>query len=154
MRSWRILPILVLGSACGSPCGDIKRVPEGTRFRVEVIDELPESHRCHRYKVAPGDSFEVVAGETAVSETECKYTSASGPPIGPESEFVLIGCQPGSHLGVECGTSYAVCSSDSNLGSVDFLLIAPVPEAAPTTGHFIVQEAPPSNCPEVAACTD
>jgi hypothetical protein len=119
-----------------------------------VLDERPESTGCHRYKIAPGESFEVVAGGIGTDEADCKHTSANGAPIGPESEFVIGVCRPRGQLGSECNTSYSACRGDSSFGMVDFALLAPIPEGEPTTGQFVVQEAPPHNCPEILACTD
>ena len=148
-----LLVFLAVPSACGSPCDENAKVPPGTRFRVQVVEELPISQGCHRYPIAPGDSFELVAGGEAKDVDNCKSTGAAGPPIGPaQVGFKLGDCKPSAHLSSQCITAYDACPDIT--GATSFALYAPLPQGSETSGRFVIQQGTPPGCTESWSCID
>jgi len=96
---WRVALLFGVGgsfSGCLPEDCDHETAPEGTRFQVEVLEELPNSEGCHLFAVEPGDTFFVAAGPTEKTGggedgPTCPITMLASPPEGVENEFEYVG---------------------------------------------------------------
>jgi len=123
------LVVAVVSSASGCRARDCDNdtAPEGTRFQVEVLEELPDSNRCHLFKVEPGDSFFLTAGPTVEvgggeDSHSCLSTEVAGPPEGVATDFEYAGgCYSGGGLTGECDIQFSeVCPGLEDAGYVHF----------------------------------
>lgn len=57
VRCWLVAPLIVFcgGSTAGCRPPDCENdtAPEGTRFQVEVLEEMPHSYGCHLFAIQP-----------------------------------------------------------------------------------------------------
>lgn len=140
---------------CGSSCDDIHLVPAGTRFRVLILSENPNSTGCHLYRVVPGDDFELVAGAKVsggVGGEVCEFTGADGPPIGPQADFIYENCRPEGQLSSQCQARYTACPEE--VAHVAFSLNANLPDPSPTVGRFSIHHRAPITCRDFKSCID
>jgi hypothetical protein len=135
---------------CDLEC-NFKVFPPGTEFQVQVIEELPGSSMCHRFRLEPGQSFTLVAGQSTTNHDGCEMTAAAGPPAGVEAEFTTSNCRKVGQLGTQCTATYAACPEQSRETSVRFILQADL-RTLPAFGTFGVQEGSP--CAALRHCYD
>lgn len=151
---------LLAGCHNGPDCED-NTAPEGTRFRVDVLEELPDSDGCHRLVLEAGSSFFLTAG-AAIDRPRpngpaCPLTLAAGPPEAVESSYGYAG-DCGAYqdsLSIQCTTTFPdLCPSDVGEGLVLFLVRAGVPPTSTSTrGEFWVEDYVPTECSQ-ASCSD
>lgn len=169
-RSWRGLLLAGLlggsgawvpGCHCCAPDCENDTAPEGTRFKVEVLEELEESDGCHRMALAPGDHFFLKAGATAdapsVEGVTCRETKGGEPPEGVQTEFEYERCDPiGRTLGTECTVMYpTLCPAITEPGYVRFSVVGNgLLDVTPSNGQFWVEEFVIDECASGASCTD
>lgn len=151
----------VRGCHCCAPDCENDTAPEGTRFQIEVLEELPESDGCHRMVLAPGDRFFLTAGPTAdapsVEGGTCRETKGAQPPEGVETEFEYTRCDPiGRTLGTECTVIYpTLCPAVTAPGYVRFSVLGrDLLDATPSDGQFWVEEFIIDECAAGASCID
>jgi hypothetical protein len=120
----------IAGGAGGSSECD-PPIPEGTVFKVSVLQETASSDRCHIVNAAGISPFTITAGKT--EDPECSTTPAVAPP--KQTDVVIVSCVPAAHamLGVYCHMVYkAGCD-----GHMLFSFVAP-PGTDPNWGGAVI----------------
>lgn len=172
-RRWLLAGLLGLGgssaSGCRAPDCSNDTASEGTRFLIEVLEELPESDGCHLFGAEPGGTFFLTAGPTVeVAGHEgghaCPFTEVAGPPEGVESEFEYLGgCNRTGTLSGNCHIRLPdLCPGVADAGYISFYFRGsdhPAPpedllDATPSEARFEISTYVRDECSQDAGCTD
>ena len=164
---WVLLVLLGAGSsvsACwGCPdnhCSKSDTAPEGTRFQIEVLEEVSDCD-SRLVLLQPGDSFFMTAGPTVgVMKgggcAACPITQAAGPPEGIETEFEYVRCGSDGRatLQATCEVTYPELCPTNPDGTVMFNLRGTdLLDATPSEAEFVVMSFVSSECP-LEGCID
>lgn len=167
-RWWRpLFLVMVLGGgglggvvrSCGPHqwrCDSNDTAPIGMRFRVEVLEELPNSDSC--LALEPGTVFFLTAGETGEYGTNCRTTVGAGAPEGLETGYDYTRCEPLDNLGAQCDVAYReLCPDVAQPGYIRFELQSrgeSLLGEGPSEGEFYVGDYVPPECATRASCDD
>jgi hypothetical protein len=146
-----------LAGGCSSPPLDCNPpIPAGAKYRVTVLGETPESHKCHI--VTLRNTFEITAAhdDPTAMHSSCNMTPANWAPDATGIQVIRCSPSASAMLGTNCEMQYpSRCA-----GQIEFYFYAPVGTAvnwsAPRIegARFRIQDYASECLPAPANCLD